>query len=186
MHSVELLPDEATDRAVREVWRRLADEGLPSQAAHRHPTNRPHLTLVSADTLPAEIRGRLRQAFAGLPVPLRLDGLVRFSGRMQVLAWAVRPDDVLLHLHETVWRIVREAPQSGRPNSHLAPARWAPHITLGRGRDTAWDVPDNRLLPATADASAVATGLWTEARYYDSLTRTTGRLGPGPERPCQP
>ncbi|MBM7439669.1 2'-5' RNA ligase family protein [Streptomyces sp. HB132] len=181
MHSVELLPDGTTDRRVREVWRRLADEGLPSQAAHRHPTNRPHLTLATADTLPAEIRARLKGAFADLPTPLRLDGLLRFSGRTQVLAWEVRPDDALLHLHETVWRIVREVPGSGRPNPLLDPVRWVPHITLGRGRDEAWAVPDNRLLPATSEASAAARGRWTEARYYDSVTRTTGSLGPGPE-----
>ncbi|MFD3609142.1 2'-5' RNA ligase family protein [Streptomyces atroolivaceus] len=181
MHSVELLPDEATDRAVRDVWRRLADEGLPSQAAHRHPTNRPHLTLATADVLSAGVHARLRQTFAGLPVPLRLGGLLRFSGRTQVLAWAVQPDDVLVHLQEAVWRVVREAPRSGRPNPLLDPVRWVPHITLGRGRDTAWAVPDDRLLPARADGTAAATGLWTEARYYDSVTRTTGRLGPGPK-----
>ncbi|MEU0311574.1 hypothetical protein ABZ259_35545, partial [Streptomyces cyaneofuscatus] len=32
MHSIELLPDEATERVVRRVWRAIADEGLPSQA----------------------------------------------------------------------------------------------------------------------------------------------------------
>ncbi|MFE9909905.1 2'-5' RNA ligase family protein [Streptomyces clavifer] len=180
MHSVELLPDRATDRAVRDVWRRLADEGLPSQAAHRHPTNRPHLTLATSDALPAEVRARLGEVFAGLPVPLHLDGLLRFPGRTRVLAWAVRPDDVLLHLHETVWRIVREAPESGLPNPLLDPARWVPHITLGRGRDTVWTTSDDRLLPATVDASTAATGRWTEARYYDSVARTTGRLGPRP------
>ncbi|MFC8230360.1 2'-5' RNA ligase family protein [Streptomyces sp. NPDC057287] len=181
MHSVELLPDEATDRAVRDVWRRLADLGLPSQATHQHPTNRPHLTLATADALPVEVHVQLRRTFAGLPVPLRLDGLLRFSGRTQVLAWAVRPDDVLLNLHRTVWRIVAEASPSGRLNPLLDPVRWVPHITLGRGRPTAWGALDAGPLVVTADASASSRGRWTEARYYDSLTRTTGCLSPGPE-----
>ncbi|MEU2602750.1 hypothetical protein ABZ669_37750, partial [Streptomyces hirsutus] len=37
---------------------------------------------------------------------------MRFSGRTKVLAWAVRPDEALLHLHETVWRTLRDAPGS--------------------------------------------------------------------------
>ncbi|MFE5735169.1 2'-5' RNA ligase family protein [Streptomyces sp. NPDC056528] len=178
MHSVELLPDASTERAVRDAWRRLADAGLPSQDGHRHPTNRPHLTLASADGLPPETRARLLRVLAeALPLPLRLNGLVRFSGRVHVLAWAVRPDDALLRLHGAVWRILREAPESGRPNPLLDPARWVPHITLGRGRDASWDVPADGVLSPSAGAPAgVRTGAWTSARSYDSVTRTVERL----------
>ncbi|MGV9692028.1 2'-5' RNA ligase family protein [Streptomyces sp. NPDC003444] len=172
MHSVELLPDPSTERAVRDAWRRLADAGLPSLAGHRHPTNRPHLTLASAEDLPAEVRARLLRVFAeSLPVPLRLDGLVRFSGRVRVLAWAVRPDDALLRLHEDVWRILRAAPGSGRPNPLLDPARWVPHVTLGRGRDASWDVPADGVVSPSA-------GAWTSVRSYDSVTRTVELLAP--------
>ncbi|WYB32049.1 hypothetical protein V6574_23790 [Streptomyces sp. SM1P] len=69
MHSIELLPDAATDRAVRGVWQALADEGLPSQSAHRHPTNRPHLTLATAETIPPEARTALAEALGALPCP---------------------------------------------------------------------------------------------------------------------
>ncbi|MEU0235059.1 MULTISPECIES: 2'-5' RNA ligase family protein [unclassified Streptomyces] len=180
MHSVELLPDPATERAVRDAWRRLADAGLPSQAGHRHPTNRPHLTLASADGLPPEVRARLLRLLAeALPVPLRLDGLVRFSGRVHVLAWAVRPDDALLRLHEAVWRALREAPESGRANPLLDPVRWVPHITLGRGREASWDVPgDGEFSPSPGTPADVPAGAWTSARSYDSATRTVERLVP--------
>lgn len=76
---MELLPDPATEGAVQDVWRRLLDLGLPSQATHRHPTNRPHLTLATADALTPEVRGRLRRELAVLPLPLHLEGLVRFG-----------------------------------------------------------------------------------------------------------
>ncbi|MFC7794378.1 2'-5' RNA ligase family protein [Streptomyces cinereoruber] len=169
MHSVELLPDAATERAVREAWRLLADAGLPSLAGHRHPTNRPHLTLASADALSGEVRARLLHVLAeALPVPLRLDGLVRFSGRTRVLAWAVRPDGALLRLHEEVGRILREAPGSGRPNPLLDPARWVPHVTLARGRGAFPDPP--------AGAPGALAGEWTTARHYDSVTRTVAYL----------
>ncbi|MGW8485560.1 2'-5' RNA ligase family protein [Streptomyces sp. NPDC055886] len=180
MHSIELLPDEATDRAVRGVWQSLADEGLPSQSAHHHPTNRPHLTLATAETLPAEARTALAEALASLPLPLHLTGLLRFSGRVDVLAWAVRPDAALLELHETVWRILWDTPGSDDGSNPLhSPARWIPHITLGRGRGAVWPGPDGRWLPEEATGPGVLPGRWAEARSYDSVSRTTAVIGPG-------
>lgn len=169
MHTVELLPDPATERAVRDVWRRLLDLGLPSQATHRHPTNRPHPTLATAGAPTSEVRGRLRRELAFLPLPLHLDGLVRFTGRTRVLAWAVRPDDVLPRLYERVWRTLRDAPESGRLNRLHDPARWIPHITLGRGRDPVWRGPQDGLIQQTAAPSGVLAGRWEAARRYDSL-----------------
>ncbi|WP_413760764.1 2'-5' RNA ligase family protein [Streptomyces sp. MMBL 11-3] len=179
MHTVELLPDEKTERAVRDVWRHLLDAGLPSQATHRHPTNRPHLTLATADGLGPEVRVRLNRALAALPVPLRLDGTVRFTGRKHVLAWAVRPDEALLELHETVWRTLRDAPACGALNPIHAPGRWRPHITLARARDAVWPEPDAELFPGVPDGPAgVLAGCWVGARTYDSVVRSTGPLGP--------
>lgn len=179
VHSVELLPDEKTAQAVGDVWRHLLEAGLPSQAAHRHPTNRPHLTLATADHCPADVRVRLRQALAVLPVPLHLGGTVRFTGKVNVLAWAVLPDPELLRLHETVWRTLRDAPACGRLNPLHAPERWKPHITLGRARNAAWSGPDAELLPgAFGGAECVVTGRWVRARTYDSVARTTDHLGP--------
>ncbi|MFH8480894.1 MULTISPECIES: 2'-5' RNA ligase family protein [unclassified Streptomyces] len=174
MHSIELLPDEATERVVRRVWRSIADEGLPSQAGHRHPTNRPHLTLATADALPAATRAALAEALDALPLPLRLDGLLRFSGRSNVLAWAVRPDAALLTLHASVWRVLGESDGHGRSSPLLVPGRWIPHITLGRGRGAVWAGPAERWLPPGAAVS----GRWAGARTYDSTSRTTARIGP--------
>ncbi|MFD9291623.1 2'-5' RNA ligase family protein [Streptomyces sp. NPDC060030] len=177
MHSVELLLDHATERAVREAWERLARAGLPSLAAHRHPTNRPHLSLATADTLPAQTRAGLDHTLtAALPLSLTLDGLVRFGGRRHVLGWAVRPDDALLSLHRTVWRTLREAPGCGRPNPLHDPERWIPHITLGRGAEHPGTASGTEVLPLVPDTPL--TGRWTGARTYDSLSRTTDRLGP--------
>ncbi|WP_420078614.1 2'-5' RNA ligase family protein [Streptomyces sp. JL4002] len=180
MHSVELLPDADTDRAVRDVWRQLADRGLPSQAHHRHPTNRPHLTLATADHLPPDTRAEVLCVLAeALPVPLRLDGVVRWSGRVRVLAWTVRPEPPLLRLHEAVWRILRDTPGTGALPPLLAPARWVPHITLGRGAAARWAAADEESAALTAGtAFAAVTGEWTSARRYDSVTRTVTSLVP--------
>ncbi len=48
MRTVELLLDPGLDQGVRDLWDRLRDAGLPSLAAHPHPTNRPHLTVITA------------------------------------------------------------------------------------------------------------------------------------------
>ncbi|WP_329035155.1 2'-5' RNA ligase family protein [Streptomyces sp. NBC_00178] len=179
MHSVELLPDESTERAVRDAWEGLARAGLPSLASHRHPTNRPHLTLATADVLPPVACERLEEALAVLPVPLRLDGLLRFTGgRTPVLAWAVAPDDALLRLHTTVWRILREAPGNERSHPLHDPARWVPHVSLGRGRGlpaAAFDAEP--FLSAAGTATGALEGHWTGARTYDSESRTTAPLG---------
>src|ERR1700760_3791248 len=81
MQTVELLGDDGLDRAVRAAWRRLDQVGLPSLARHQHPTNRPHLTLASADQWPPGAAAALGDALRALPVPVRLDRLVFFGGR---------------------------------------------------------------------------------------------------------
>jgi hypothetical protein len=59
---------------------------LPSLARHRHPTNRPHLTLARAEQFPpAAIASALRM----LPIRVRLDGLRFFGGRAGVLSDAL-------------------------------------------------------------------------------------------------
>ncbi|MET9561807.1 2'-5' RNA ligase family protein [Streptomyces tauricus] len=176
MQTVELLPDATTERTVREVWRRLSEAGLPSQAAHRHPTNRPHLTLATADTLVPEVRVQLKHVLADLPVPLHLDGTVRFTGRTTVLAWAVRPDAALLHLHEAVWRALRDAPACGRLNPIHAPGRWKPHVTLARGRAVGCPGTEPLSAPPGGPADVLA-GHWVSARTYDSAVRSATPLG---------
>ncbi|MDG9703243.1 2'-5' RNA ligase family protein [Streptomyces sp. DH37] len=176
MRTVELLPDDAADRAVRRAWRRLAAAGMPSQEAHTHPTNRPHLTLATADALPEAARDEVAEALDALPVGLCLEGLLRFPGRTRVLAWAVRPDPELLRLHGAVWRALASSPGAGAMNPLHAPGRWIPHITLGRSRRPAWDLPDQELLPA--GLRGPVRGRLTGARSYDSATRTIEDLVP--------
>ncbi|SFK20185.1 2'-5' RNA ligase family protein [Streptomyces pini] len=176
MRTVELLPDGAAELAVRRAWRHLAAAGMPSQEAHTHPTNRPHLTLAAAGALPDAAREKVTEALAALPLGLCLDGLLRFAGRTHVLAWAVRPDPGLLRLHEAVWRALAASPEAGGTNPLHAPGRWVPHITLGRSRRPAWDRPDPELLPA--GLRGPVRGRLTAARSYDSATRTTEALAP--------
>jgi hypothetical protein len=76
MHTIELLLDPVLEAGVRELWDLLRDAGLSSLAAHPHPTNRPHLTVLTA----ASLAGFPPPA---LPIPAEL-GPVRFLGRTLV------------------------------------------------------------------------------------------------------
>ncbi|MFD6026537.1 2'-5' RNA ligase family protein [Streptomyces griseoluteus] len=168
MRTVELLPDEATEARVRRVWRRLAETGMPSLAAHRHATNRPHLTLTTAPELPWDVRPALAEAFSTLPLPLRLEGTLRFEGRTSVLAWRVAAEAGLATLQRRVGELL---PGAGNPL--FEPENWVPHLSLGRTR-TGPDSWPAELLPA--ELSEPWEGRFTAARSYDTESRTVERL----------
>ncbi|MFD3849368.1 2'-5' RNA ligase family protein [Streptomyces microflavus] len=108
-----------------------------------------------------------------------LRGTVSFFGKVNVLAWAVQPDNELLRLQETVWQALHDTQVCRNLNPPYAPERWKLHITLGRGGDAAWPGHDVALLPETCGgAEHVVTGWWVSARTYDSAVRTTARPGP--------
>ncbi len=166
VRTVELVCDAALDAAVRDAWRRLDAAGLPSLATHTHPTNRPHLTLATADAFPFGAEDRIRAALAALPVAVRTDGVVFFEGRQAMAAWRLVADDALLRLHEAVWQALDGADR----NPLHEPGRWTPHLSLAR-----------RVAPGQRDhvarvAGALAGGTLTAGRSYDSASRTVHDL----------
>jgi hypothetical protein len=164
MPTVELLLDEELEERVRAVWARLAAAGLPGLADHRHPTNRPHLTLAAADALPPD--GWLAGALDGLPIPVRLDGVLSFGGARGALAWAVVPGRRLLDVQAEVSRLVR--PRS----PWLRPGLWTPHVSLVLRASPAQRAAAVALL---ADLPA-AEGALVAARSYDEPSRTVRPL----------
>ncbi len=152
MRTVELLLDDDLDAAVRAVWDRLAAAGLRSLALHRHPTNRPHLTLAAGAVLPAGLD-------LPLPMPVTLDGTIRFDGHAGMLAWRVVPTPELLAVQAHVWRAL------GDENPLRAPGRWVPHVSLAR-----------RTPPGSAADVGVRHGRFVAARSYDTETRNVVSL----------
>ncbi|WP_328443749.1 2'-5' RNA ligase family protein [Streptomyces sp. NBC_00386] len=167
MRTVEVLLDEAADLAVRAVWRRLADAGLPSQVRHRSPTNSPHLTLASCPELTAPIRWELGEAAASLPLQVRVSGVVRFERPTSVLAWALDLDSALAGLHGRVWDAVTSDSPPETLNPLHDPTHWSPHITLGRSRRAG--VFADRRIPALLPAPPLSVRL-TTLRSYDTET----------------
>jgi 2'-5' RNA ligase len=123
---VELLLEPAAERAVLDVWRALLDAGLPSQARHTAPSNRPHVTLVAVPEVPDEeavvqaVRGRL-------PVDAAW-GPVAFFGRGPwVLVHLLEPRDGMRDLQAAVAAEIGVA-----ADGTSAPDHWRPHVTLAR------------------------------------------------------
>ena len=167
MRTVELLGDDELDRTVRSAWRRLDQAGFSSLARHRHPTNRPHLTVASAEQFPPGAAAAIAAALRGLPLPVRLDGLRFFGGRAGMLAWAVDDDGALRELQARVWSALDGA---GRNPLH-DPSQWTPHISLARRLR-----PGQETLAAQAVGETAAGGTLSAARSYDSETRTVTTL----------
>lgn len=169
MRTVELLCSPPLEEAVRVGWHRLAEAGLPSLARNVHPTNRPHLTLLSVDAFPPGVEARIGALVdAALPLPVELDRITVLDGSAP-LVWLVRPSPALTALHAAVWDTLAGA--DGRLPWHQ-PGRWIPHLSLAlRFRDA-----DRRLARAVAGAQRPS-GAFVAARSYDGTDRTVTPLG---------
>ena len=130
-HSVELLFDQETDDAIRRQWAALAEAGLPSQAHHRSPTNRPHVTLTVAERIDAGVDEALRELAGRLPLHCRVGAPLVFGHRSLVLARLIVPNREVLECQESVDAICGPHMPSG-PFPHARPGQWTPHVTLAR------------------------------------------------------
>lgn len=123
LHSLELVPDEEGQDAVRRDWQRLHDAGLASQLDHRSPTNAPHLTVVAAPSLPdAAIDVATVRLGNLLPVRARAAGLLLLGGGRLTIARAVDLDD---HVVRRALAVRVQVPE----RQHVG---WLPHLTLAR------------------------------------------------------
>ena len=87
--SVELVLDEGLDALVRADWDALAAAGLPSQARHRSPSNRPHVTLAARAAIDEALEPAMALAPGEFPLALRLGALSVFGRDRFVLVRAV-------------------------------------------------------------------------------------------------
>lgn len=165
--AVCLLIDEPADAAIRQLWRRLEEAGVPSLATHTHGRHVPHLTLAALRTyrIPDVLR-----ALAGLPAAapgtLHLDALGAFRRSRCWLAPAASADLV------TRQEAVTEAALAtgAELHRHYRPGVWVPHLTLAPRLHTG-DLPTVArivydVLPLTAPVSRAAlVETATGARY---------------------
>jgi 2'-5' RNA ligase len=128
-YSIGLYFDPETDRTVREIWRRLAEDGL----ADYYPVsgNRPHITLVLfEDTDVDRAESVLREVAESQPVfPLSFQQVGVFPGVKPVVFWAPVIAQTLLALQRRLYD--RLADFSQEPEfDFYQPDHWIPHCGL--------------------------------------------------------
>lgn len=130
-HSVELLLDEQSDSTIRHMWRALDEAGIPSAAAIRSSTNRPHVTLLAAGQIASAVDGEISLLTDRLPIDCVIGApLVFGTGRFTLTRMVVASTELLALQAEVYERCLRHL--SAEPFPHSAPGQWVPHVTLGR------------------------------------------------------
>ncbi|NUS50372.1 MAG: 2'-5' RNA ligase family protein [Nocardioidaceae bacterium] len=124
--SVCLLLDESADRAVRALWRRLADDGLPSLATYTHGRHVPHLTLAALADVDAEAALPALAPGPDAPVAATLQALATFTRSRGSLAPA--PGRELLARHAQAVGALDAA--GCTVHRHYRPGTWLPHVTV--------------------------------------------------------
>jgi 2'-5' RNA ligase len=125
--SVCLLLDEAADRAVRRLWRRLEDDGVATLLTHTHGQHVPHLTFASLLSYDVhEVRAALEALPVADPTMLHFDALGMFR---RSRCWLVPGlTSAFLARQETVVEALRGT--GAELHRHYRPGEWLPHLTL--------------------------------------------------------
>ena len=119
--------DDEADAAVRELWRRLRDVGVPTD--EKFP---PHLTYAVATSIPAKARAALREELGRLWLPgLPLENLSSFATSENVLMLAAVVDGELLAVHSAIHDVLARKVKNS--SAYYLPGHWVPHCTLAVG-----------------------------------------------------
>ncbi|GGN14556.1 2'-5' RNA ligase [Actinoplanes campanulatus] len=124
--AIELYLDVDTTRRVRNLWRALDAEGIPSLGS-LHQKHRPHLSLAAAHRIdPHAVAEALSGFQVARPLPLSIDFVGQFVGRVLWLGVTVTED--LLSHHRAVHDRLSAA--GVEIWDHYRPGRWVPHCTI--------------------------------------------------------
>jgi hypothetical protein len=127
VHSVELVFDQDTEAAVRNIWAGLAEAGIHSQP----PGSRPHTTLTVAQRIDAEVDALLAALVSRFPFKCRIGAPLLFGRTKAVLARLVVPTAELVDVHAEVHRLCMPHLTPG-PMANARPGQWTPHVTMAR------------------------------------------------------
>ncbi|MBW6432851.1 2'-5' RNA ligase family protein [Actinoplanes hulinensis] len=124
--AIELYLDVDTTRRVRNLWRALDAEGIPSLGS-LHQKHRPHISLAAAHRIdPHAVAEALSGFEVARPLPLSIDFVGQFVGRVLWLG-VTMTEDLLSH-----HRAVHDRLSSAGVEiwDHYRPGRWVPHCTI--------------------------------------------------------
>ncbi len=156
MFSVEMLPDDRVDAAVRADWLALIEAGLPSAGRHPSASNRPHVTVAVSDMLAPGAADGLRGLSDALPLTCSWGGATVFpAGERFVLARPLVVTADLLAFHRHVVGLLGPPPER---YAITAIDAWTPHLTLAR-RMTGEQIGRALALLGAAPVTGAMTGL---------------------------
>jgi len=119
--------DDEADAAVRALWRKLAEVGVPTD--QKFP---PHLTYALAGSIPAKARTALREELGRLWLPgMALENLSSFATSENVLMLAAVVDGELLAVHSAIHDVLARKVKNS--SAYYLPGHWVPHCTLAVG-----------------------------------------------------
>ena len=125
--AVCLLFDSRTENALRALWQRLEEAGVPTLLSHTHGRHLPHLSLVVLREWDID---DVRSAITGLPdagvTTLHFDALGTFRRGRSWLVPAVTSD-----LARRQEQVVASVEATGADlHRHYRPGVWVPHCTV--------------------------------------------------------
>ncbi|HET6625764.1 MAG TPA: 2'-5' RNA ligase family protein [Nocardioidaceae bacterium] len=125
--AVCLLFDARTDAAVRSLWQRLEDAGVPTLLSHTHGKHVPHLSYAVLRSFDVDA---VREAMDLLPdegpMTLHFDALGMFRRSRSWLVPAVTSD-----IAARQERVVQAVESTGADvHRHYLPGVWVPHCTV--------------------------------------------------------
>jgi 2'-5' RNA ligase len=170
--AVCLLFDRRSERAVRSLWDRVEQAGVPSLRSHTHGRHVPHVSYAVLRSWDQDaVVTAMKSLDSGAPVHLQFDGLGLFRrGR----AWLVA--GVGADLVARQQRIVEALTATGADlHKHYVPGHWLPHCslapraTLSQLSTVAAAVFDVLPMQATLDRAALVNSATGEITPLDFL-----------------
>ena len=128
--AVCLLFDAATNKALRQLWTRLEECGVPTLVSHTHGNHVPHLSYAVFRTFDVDaVHAAVDALPGGSPLPLRFDAVGLFRRRRAALIASSTP--ALLARQRAV---VEAGVRTGADlHLHYRPGVWVPHCSLSTG-----------------------------------------------------
>jgi hypothetical protein len=130
-HALECYFDGEADTAVRGLWQRLEQAGVPSLASRTHRRHRPHVAFALGGAIPPAARRDLATDIRRLAVPsLWLYTLGTFPTSENGLFLGAVTDAELLAVHVAVHDTL--AGRVRDPWAYYLPGAWVPHCSLAQ------------------------------------------------------
>lgn len=134
--ALEFFFDDEADAAVRALWQRLEQAGVPSLASRSHRRHRPHVSFAIASVIPPKARKNLAGQLRLLSLPaLWLYTLGTFPTQENALFLGAVTDAEVLAVHSAVHDVL--AGNVRDPWAYYLPGAWVPHCALAQDLDAA-------------------------------------------------